>query len=134
MDDFWYLGIFGHEKSIGASPEFQKIFCDPLPGYPMLKNQFFQLFYFGFKLADFWYSGVFEHEKSIGTSPKVQKIFMIHYEKVNIFNMGYPRLGVKKFFLESETCANRFLVPENPRVPKISQFGAKIKKLKKLNF
>jgi hypothetical protein len=27
--------------------------------------------------------------------------------------------------LELGTCANRFLVPENPRVPKISQFGEK---------
>ena len=30
-----------------------------------------------------------------------------------------------KIFSELGTCANRFLVPENPRVPKISQFGEK---------
>ena len=75
LADFWYSGVFGHEKSIGASPEFQKNFFDPLSGYPMLKNQFFQLFYFGSKLADFWYSGVFGHEKSIGAGPEFQKNF-----------------------------------------------------------
>ena len=32
---------------------------------------------------------------------------------------------VMKIFLELGTCANRFLVPENPRVPKISRFGEK---------
>ena len=28
--DFWYSGVFGHEKSIGANPEFRKKFYDPL--------------------------------------------------------------------------------------------------------
>ena len=75
LADFWYSGVFGHEKSIGASPEFQKNFFDPLWGYPMLKNQFFQHFYFGSKLVDFWYSGVFGHEKSIGAGLGFQKNF-----------------------------------------------------------
>src|SRR4051812_21147790 len=44
LADFWYTGVFGHEKSIGASSEFQKNFFDPLWGYPMLKNQFFNIF------------------------------------------------------------------------------------------
>ena len=35
LADFWYSGVFGHEKSIGASPEFQKIFHDPLVGENM---------------------------------------------------------------------------------------------------
>ena len=39
-----------------------------------------------------------------------------------------------EIFLDLGTCANRFLVPENPRVPKISRFGVKITKLKKLIF
>ena len=39
-----------------------------------------------------------------------------------------------KIFLDLGTYSNRFLVPENPRIPKISQFGAKIKKLKNLIF
>ena len=30
-----------------------------------------------------------------------------------------------KIFSKLETCANRFLVSENPQVPKISQFGEK---------
>jgi hypothetical protein len=49
--------------------DFGTQFFDPLSGYPMLKNQFFQLFYFGSKLADFWYLGVFGHEKSNGINP-----------------------------------------------------------------
>jgi hypothetical protein len=47
--------------------------------------------------------------------------------------VGYPDRGQKNF-LELGTRANRFLVPENPEYQKISQFGAKIKKLKKLIF
>ena len=39
-----------------------------------------------------------------------------------------------KIFLNLGTYSNRFLVPENPRMPKISQFGAKIKKFKNLIF
>ena len=41
LADFWYMGVFGHEKSIGVSPEFQKNFFDPLWGYPMLKKSIF---------------------------------------------------------------------------------------------
>jgi hypothetical protein len=29
LADFWYSGVFGHEKSIGASPTFQKNFHGP---------------------------------------------------------------------------------------------------------
>src|SRR5689334_16943295 len=47
--------------------------------------------------------------------------------------MGYPDRG-SKIFLDLGIYSNRFLVPENTRIPKISQFGAKIKKLKKLIF
>src|SRR3569833_2828409 len=32
LADFWYSVVFGHEKSIGASPEFRKNFHDPLSG------------------------------------------------------------------------------------------------------
>ena len=125
LADFWYLGVFGHEKSIGTSPEFQKNFYDPLPGYPMLKNQFFQLFYFSSKLADFWYSGVFGHEKSIGASPEFQTNF--HDPPVvktcNVFSkkcyMFSPTKGSWKFFFEPGTCANRFLVPENPCIEQV---------------
>ena len=39
--------------------------------------------------------------------------------------MGHPRQGVKQIFLDLGTYSNLFLVPENPRVPKISQFGEK---------
>ena len=66
---------------------------------------------------------VFGHEKSIEVSSKVRKNFP----------MGYPDRE-SKIFLELGTYVNRFLMPENPRVPKISQFEAKIKKLKKLIF
>ena len=32
LADFWYMGVFGHEKSIGASPEFQKNFLTSYRG------------------------------------------------------------------------------------------------------
>ena len=45
LADFWYSGVFGHEKSIGASPEFRKNFCDPLSGVPHIKKiNFFNFF------------------------------------------------------------------------------------------
>ena len=58
-------------------------------------------------------------------TPEVQKIF----------TWG-TSIGGMKIFSELETCANRFLLPENPLppVPKISQFGAKIKKVEKIDF
>src|SRR4051794_32268626 len=37
LADFWYLGVVGHEKSIGASPEFRKNFHEILS-----KNFFFE--------------------------------------------------------------------------------------------
>src|SRR6185437_13763312 len=41
LADFWYTGVFGHEKSIGASPEFQKNFFDPLRVPHIKKINFF---------------------------------------------------------------------------------------------
>ena len=81
LADFWYSGVFEHEKSIGAGPEFQQNFFDPLTGVPHVKKSIFSTFYFGSKLAAFWYSGVFGHKKSIGVSPEVQKNFHDPLEK-----------------------------------------------------
>ena len=64
-------GVFGHEKSIGASPTFKKNFPDPL----------------------------------------VVKTCNIFFE--NTLHVFTTR-GSGKFFFERGTCANRFLVPENP--------------------
>ena len=44
LADFWYSGVFGHEKSIGASPEFQKNFYDPLSGVMVKTCNMFSLF------------------------------------------------------------------------------------------
>ena len=44
LADFWYSGVFGHEKSIGASPEFQKKFYDPLSGVVVKTCNMFSLF------------------------------------------------------------------------------------------
>ena len=72
----------------------------------MLKNQFFQHFYFGSKLADFWYSGVFEHEKSIGVGPEFQQ---------NFFD---PLPGYMKIFLDLGTRVGS-RNPADPEIPMI---------------
>jgi hypothetical protein len=69
-------------------------------------------------LADFWYSGVFGPKIS-QFGAKIKKL-----KKLIFLTWGTP-IGVMKIFSELGTCANRFLVPENPRLPKISQFGEK---------
>jgi hypothetical protein len=48
-------------------------------------------------------------------------------EKIDFLIWGtLPPIGGHKNFLELSSIANRFLVPENSQVPKISQFGEKI--------
>ena len=81
MHDFWYSGVFEHEKSIGATPEFQKNFLDPISGYPMLKNKF--------------------------------------------FNMGYPDMGFKKFFWNSELAPTDFSCPKTPPYQKSANLKLK---------
>jgi hypothetical protein len=50
LADFWYLGVFEHEKSIGASSE--KFSLPPI-GVPHVKKSIFSTFlYFDSKLAD----------------------------------------------------------------------------------
>ena len=77
LADFWYMGVFGHEKSIGASPEFQKNFFDPLPGVPHVKKINFVNF---FILAPNWlifgtrgFSGT---RNRLAQVPRSKKIFM----------------------------------------------------------
>ena len=59
---------------------------------------------------------------------EIKKVGVSHVKKLIFFQR------VMKNFLDLGTYSNRFLVPKNPQVPKINQFGAKIKMLKKLIF
>ena len=83
MADFWYSVVFGHEKSIGASPELRKNFHDPLSGQWW---KHVTCFHFLSKLAT--------HDSSFCRSwPKQQLLwwcvasfFEIFFRKIEIFN------------------------------------------------
>jgi len=69
---------------------------------------------------------VFGHEKSIGASPTFKKNFpdpLVVVKTCNVFSkkcyMFSPTKGSWKFFFERGTCANRFLVPENPCIEQV---------------